>query len=106
MDAINISDLSLVDKVFVLMCQNLKIGSVPWNLEHEYNIKINEDDEYNILTKYQCFDIEITIMAKFFCGISLMELVIWKNKLITFRSMVVLICVINMILSKRNDKYV
>ena len=66
MDAINISNLSLVDKVFVLMCQNPKIGSVPQDLEHEYNIKINEDDAYNILTKCQCFDIEITIMAKSF----------------------------------------
>ena len=66
MDAINSIDLPLVDKVFVLMCQNLKIGSVSWDLEHEYNIKINEDDVYNILTKCQCSDIEITIMAKSF----------------------------------------
>lgn len=63
---ININNLSLVDKVFVLICQNLKIGSVPLALEHEYNIKISKDDVYNILTKCQCFDIEITIMAKSF----------------------------------------
>ncbi len=65
-DNINIDNLSLVDKVFVLMCQNLKIGGVPWELDCEYNIKINEDDVYNILSGCQCFDIEITIMAKSF----------------------------------------
>lgn len=63
---INIRSLSLVDKVFVLMCLNHKIGGVPLDLEYKYNIEISKDDIYNILTKCQCFDIEITIMAKSF----------------------------------------
>ncbi len=65
-DNINIDNLSLVDKIFVLMCNHFKIGGVSWDLDHKYNIRINKDDVYSILTKCQCFDIEITIMAKSF----------------------------------------
>lgn len=65
-DGIDISNLSIVDKVFVLMCNRYNINGILRNLETEYNIKINEDDVYNILVKCQCFDIEITIMAKSF----------------------------------------
>lgn len=65
-DNIDISIISIVDKVFVLMCQEQRIGVIPYELSREYNIKIKEDDVYNILTKCQCFDIEITVMAKSF----------------------------------------
>lgn len=63
---IDISNMSIVDKVFVLMCQEQRLGGVPYELEHKYNVKIIENDAYNILTKCQCFDIEITVMAKSF----------------------------------------
>lgn len=77
MDSVDISNLSIVDKVFVLMCNRYKINGILRNLEVEYNIKINEDDVYNILTKCQCSDIEITIMVKSFfrykCGVSFID---------------------------------
>lgn len=63
---IDLSNLSTVDKVFVLMCQNQKIGDVTWELVQNYNINLEEDDVYDILTNYQCSDIEITAMAKSF----------------------------------------
>lgn len=63
---ITIDDKPLVDKIFILMCRNWKIGGILLELEHKYNIKINKDDIYNILTECQCFDLEITVMAKSF----------------------------------------
>lgn len=63
---IDIASMSLVDKVFILMCKKYKISRVLLELNHKYNIRINKDDTYNILTKCQCFDIEITVMAKSF----------------------------------------
>jgi len=63
---IDITNLSIVDKVFVLMCQQKHTGGVKYELEETYNIKINEYDVKDILLQCQCFDIEITVMAKSF----------------------------------------
>lgn len=63
---ITIDDKSIVDKIFILMCRNCKISGILLELEHRYTIKINKEDVNNILTKCQCFDIEITVMAKSF----------------------------------------
>lgn len=63
---INMSNMSIVDKVFILMCQNQRIGWIPHELEHCYEINIEEDEVYKILINCQCFDIEITVMAKSF----------------------------------------
>lgn len=58
--------LSMVDKVFVIMCQWQRIGSTWRELKEEHQINITEDDVYNILLNCQCYDIEITAMAKSF----------------------------------------
>lgn len=63
---ITIDDKPIVDKIFILMCRNWKIGGILLELERRYNIKISKEDAYNILTTCQCFDIEITVMAKSF----------------------------------------
>mgnify|MGYP001045719043 FL=1 len=55
------------------ICQNLKIGGLLLDLEYKYNINVSKNDVYNILVECQCFDIEITIMPKFFCDINLWD---------------------------------
>ena len=66
LDNIVINDLSLVDKIFVLMCINQNFGEVHYKLEHEYKVIIDKNDVYNILVNCQSLDIEITVMAKSF----------------------------------------
>lgn len=63
---INFEELSLVDKIFVVMCVNYrhKVISTKNHLRREYNIEISEDDVFHVLLECQCFDIEITAMAK------------------------------------------
>jgi uncharacterized protein YlxP (DUF503 family) len=63
---INIKELSLVDKIFVVMCTEYKHKThcVTNELKQEYNIEISEDDVFHVLLECQCFDIEITAMAK------------------------------------------
>lgn len=65
-NTINITNMPIVDKIFVLMCQEHKVGGVKWELKHTYNLDIDEDDVYYILKDCQCYDIEITAMAKSF----------------------------------------
>lgn len=63
---INFEELSLVDKIFVAMCVNYRhrVISAKNYLRREYNIEISEDDVFHVLLECQCFDIEITAMAK------------------------------------------
>lgn len=63
---INFEDLSLVDKIFVVMCTEYKHRThcVTNELKYEYNIEISEDDVFHVLLECQCFDIEITAIAK------------------------------------------
>lgn len=63
---INIEELSLVDKIFVIICVNYrhKVISTKNYLRRKYNIEISEDDVFHVLLECQCFDIEITAMAK------------------------------------------
>ena len=63
---IKFEELSLVDKVFVVMCVNYKhkVISTKNYLRREYNITVSEDDVFHVLLECQCFDIEITAMAK------------------------------------------
>lgn len=63
---VNFEDLSLVDKIFVVMCTEYKHRTycVTKELEFEYNIEVSEDDVFHVLLECQCFDIEITAMAK------------------------------------------
>lgn len=66
LDNINIEELSLVDKIFVSMCiaYKHKILTTQNYLRREYNIEVSEDDVFHVLLECQCFDIEITAMAK------------------------------------------
>lgn len=63
---INFEELSLVDKIFVVMCTEYKHRThcVAGELKYEYNIEVSEDDVFHVLLECQCFDIEITAMAK------------------------------------------
>ena len=63
---IKFEELSLVDKVFVVMWFNYKhkVISTKNYLRREYNITVSEDDVFHVLLECQCFDIEITAMAK------------------------------------------
>lgn len=63
---IKFEELSLVDKIFVVMCVNYKhkVISTKNYLRREYNITVSEDDVFHVLLECQCFDIEITAMAK------------------------------------------
>lgn len=63
---IDFMNLSLVDKVFVVMCQEQKLGSTWWELKQEHHIVMEEKEVYDILLNCQCYDIEITAMAKSF----------------------------------------
>lgn len=63
---IDVSELSLIDKIFVIMCQEQKLGMTWFELKNEYQVDINKDNVYDILLNYQCSDIEITVMAKSF----------------------------------------
>lgn len=63
---VNFEDLALVDKIFVVMCTEYphKTHCVTGELKYEYNIEISEDDVFHVLLECQCFDIEITAIAK------------------------------------------
>ena len=63
---INIEELSLVDKIFVSMCiaYKHKVLTTQTYLRREYNIEVSEEDVSHVLLECQCFDIEITAMAK------------------------------------------
>ena len=63
---INIKELSLVDKIFVVICIVYKhnVSSTKNYLRRKYNIEVSEGDVFYTLLKCQCFDIEITAMAK------------------------------------------
>ena len=63
---INFEELSLIDKIFVAMCTEYKHKThcVTNELKQEYNIEVSEDDVFHVLLECQCFDIEITAMAK------------------------------------------
>jgi hypothetical protein len=65
---INIEELSLVDKIFVVMCVNYRHKAISTKnyLRREYNIEVSEDDIFHVLLECQCSDIEITAMAKAF----------------------------------------
>ena len=65
-DNIDIADFSIVDKVFVLMCRKRTTSGVKREFDVIYNIKIDKSDIDEILINCQCFDIEVTIMAKSF----------------------------------------
>ena len=63
---IKFEELSLVDKIFVAMCIEYphKTHCVAGELKYEYSIEVSEDDVFHVLLECQCFDIEITAMAK------------------------------------------
>lgn len=63
---INFEELSLIDKIFVIMCTEHPHTThcVTGMLKYEYNIEVSEDDVLHVLLDCQCFDIEITAMAK------------------------------------------
>lgn len=63
---INFEELSLIDKIFVIMCTEHPHTThcVTGMLKYEYNIEVSEDDVLHVLLNCQCFDIEITAMAK------------------------------------------
>lgn len=68
LDSINIEEISLIDKIFVVMCLSCRHSSfaVTKELKYEYNIEVSDDDVFHILLECQCSDIEITAMAKAF----------------------------------------
>ena len=73
---IKFEELSLVDKVFVVMCVNYKhkVISTKNYLRREYNITVSEDDVFHVLLECQCFDIEITAKAYLYYDFSKSEI--------------------------------
>lgn len=63
---INFEKLSLIDKIFIVMCTEHPHTTycVTGMLKYEYKINVSEDDVFHVLLECQCFDIEITAMAK------------------------------------------
>lgn len=59
---INFEKLSLIDKIFIIMCTEHPHTTycVAGELKYEYNINVSEDDVFHVLLECQCFDIEIT----------------------------------------------